>query len=103
MQGKKSYLAWVGDKVEIGADGVSKVIGSLGDHDTIAAACKKGQWNDYLIIAKGNHLRHFINGVQTIDVIDNDEKRRATAGILALQIHTGPPMIVEFKDIRIKE
>jgi hypothetical protein len=103
VQGKKSYLAWVGDKVEIGADGVSKVTGSLGNHDAIAAACKKGQWNDYIIIAKGNHLQHFINGVQTIDVIDNDEKHRASAGIMALQIHAGPPMTVEFKDIRIKE
>jgi hypothetical protein len=103
VQGKKSYLAWVGDKVEIGEDGVSKVTGQLGDHDAIAAACKKGDWNDYVIIARGNHLQHFINGVQTIDVIDNDPKHRAAAGILALQIHAGPPMTVEFKNLRIKE
>jgi hypothetical protein len=103
VQGKKSYLAWVGDKVEIGADGVSKVTGALGNHDATAAACKKGEWNDYVIIARGNHLQHFINGVQTIDVTDNDAAHRAAEGILALQIHTGPPMVVEFKNIRLKE
>lgn len=103
IQGKKSYLAWVGDKVEIGPDGVSKVTGSLGDHDAIAAACKKGEWNDYVIIAKGNHLQHFINGVQTIEVTDNDPTHRALSGILALQIHAGPPMVVEFKNLRLKK
>lgn len=103
INGKKSYLAWPGDKVEIGEDGVSKVVGHLGDHAAIAAACKKGDWNDYIIIARGNHLQHYINGVQTIDVIDNDPKHRALSGILALQMHAGPPMTVEFKDIRIKE
>jgi hypothetical protein len=103
IQGTKSYLAWVGDKVEIGPDGVSKVTGSLGNHDAIAAACKKGEWNDYIIIAKGNHLQHFINGVQTIDVLDNDPEHRALAGILALQMHAGPGMLVEFKNLRLKE
>jgi len=102
VKGKKSYLAWVGDKVEIGEDGVSKVTGSLGEHDAIAKACKKGEWNDYIIIAKGNHVQHFINGVQTVDVIDNDSKNRAMSGILALQMHAGKPMVVEFKDIRLK-
>jgi hypothetical protein len=103
IQGKKSYLAWVGDKVEIGEDGVSKVTGPLGDLTEITKACKKGDWNDYVIIAKGNRLQHFINGVQTIDVTDNDTKNRKLAGIMALQIHAGPPMIVEFKNIRLKE
>jgi len=103
IRNTKGYLAWVGDKVEIGDDGVSKVTGKLGDHDAIAAACKKGEWNDYVIIARGNHLQHFINGAQTIDVIDNDDKHRAPAGVLALQMHAGPPMLVEFKNIRLKE
>jgi hypothetical protein len=103
INGKKGYLAWVGDKVEIGEDGVSKVVGKLGEHDAIAAACKKGEWNDYIIIARGNHIQQYINGVQTVDVIDNDPKHRAMSGIIALQMHAGPPMTVEFKDVRLKE
>ncbi|MGB0582167.1 MAG: 3-keto-disaccharide hydrolase, partial [Limisphaerales bacterium] len=63
---------------------------------------KSEQWNDYRIVAKGNHLQHFINGVQTVDVIDQGPGN-AKSGILALQIHVGPPMIVQFKNIRLKK
>lgn len=54
------------------------------------------------MIAKGNHLQHFINGVQTVDVTDEQSDKAAKSGVLALQIHVGPPMTVQFKDIRIK-
>lgn len=99
---KKNYLAWVGDKVEIGPDGVSKVTGSLGKNGAIAAANRKGDWNDYIIIARGNLLAHYINGVQTIECTDNDAKNAAKSGVLALQIHAGGPMTIEFKNLRMK-
>lgn len=96
------YLGRVGDKVEIGEDGVSKIVGKVGDQEAIGNTLKKSDWNDYVIIARGNHLQHFINGVQTIDVTDNDPKNRLTSGVIALQLHAGPPMLVEFRDLRIK-
>jgi len=98
----RGYLCNVGDKVEIGADGKPKVVGKLGDKAAIGATYKKGDWNDYVIIAKGNHIQQYLNGIQTVDVTDNDPKGRALSGILALQIHAGPPMLVEFKDVRLK-
>ncbi len=101
--GNPNYLCKVGDKVEVDATGRSKVVGSLGDPAAIAAAYKPGDWNEYIIIAKGNHIRHYINGVQTVDLTDNDEANRLTSGVLALQIHQGPPMKVEFKDVRLKQ
>jgi hypothetical protein len=60
-------------------------------------------WNDYAIIAYGNHLVHAVNGVLAVDVMDDDFRGRRTDGTLALQLHAGPPMGVQFKDIRIKE
>lgn len=99
----KKYMARVGDKTVIGADGVHKVVGKLGDKAAIAATYKKGDWNEYVIIARGSHIQHFINGVQTIDFTDEDPKNALKSGILALQIHAGPPMWVEFKDIRLKQ
>ena len=54
------------------------------------------------MIADGNHLMHFINNRMTIDVIDEQPSKAATEGILALQLHAGPPMLVEFKDIQLK-
>lgn len=78
------------------------VTGSVGDSDEIQAAIKQGDWNEYKVVAKGNHLQHFINGKQTIDVTDNDAKGAAKSGVLALQIHQGPAMKVQFKDLVLK-
>jgi hypothetical protein len=44
-----------------------KITGSVGDSNKIQAAIKLGGWNDYVIIAKGNHLQQFINGKPTVD------------------------------------
>jgi hypothetical protein len=79
-----------------------EVTGSLGKSEDIQAKIKNEDWNDYVVIAKGNHFQHFINGVQTVDVTDEQESKAAKSGILALQIHVGPPMTVQFKNIRIK-
>jgi len=80
---------------------VVEVTGSVGVSQEIQDAIHIAEWNDYVIIAKGNHLEHFINGKKTVDVTDQDEKG-AKEGVLALQMHAGAPMIVEFKDITLK-
>ena len=61
-----------------------------------------GKWHEYRILVKGNHHRHWINGHPTADLIDFHEKGRAFDGVLALQAHKGPPMTLEFKDMRIR-
>ncbi|MDA0282097.1 MAG: NPCBM/NEW2 domain-containing protein, partial [Planctomycetota bacterium] len=53
-------------------------------------------------VARGNNFKHFINGVATIECTDEDDDARPT-GILALQLHAGPPMIVQFRNILIKQ
>ena len=97
----RGELCHVGEKVVIGEDGKPKVVGKLGDRIAIGSTYKKGDWNDYVIIAKGNHLVHYLNGIQNIDLIDNDPKGAAASGILALQIHAGKPMLVQFKNVRL--
>jgi hypothetical protein len=101
----RSILAQRGQKTVIKGEGGKpdiQVVGSLGKTEEIQAKIRAEDWNDYLVIARGNHLQHFINGVQTIDVVDEQSAKAATSGILALQIHTGPPMTVEFKNLRLK-
>ena len=98
----RGILAQRGEKVVIGPDGKKQVVGSVGKGEEIGAAIKKKDWNDYVIIAKGNHLQQFINGKQTIDVVDQEQGKAAKAGVLAFQIHAGPPMIVQFKNVRLK-
>lgn len=107
-EGGRGILAKRGEKVVIRADAEKpgnhkiEVAGYVGVSSEIQAAIKAGDWNDYVVIAKGNHLQHFINGKLTVDVTDEQEAKAARAGILALQIHAGPPMKIQFKNIRIK-
>jgi 3-keto-disaccharide hydrolase len=98
----RGILALRGEKVVWGKDGKKQVVGSVGNADEIQASIKKGGWNDYVIIAKGDHLRQFVNGQQTVDVVDEDAAKRALSGVLALQLHAGAPMMVQFKNVRLK-
>ena len=98
----RGIMAERGQKVVWDNDDKKQVVGSVGDAAAIEASIKKGDWNEYVIIAKGNHLQQFVNGKQTIDVTDECEAKRAMSGILALQLHAGPPMMAQFKNIRIK-
>jgi len=76
--------------------------GTTGDSKEIQSRIKNEDWNEYVVIAKGNHLQHFINGMQTVDVVDEQPAKAAKSGILALQLHVAPPMTVQFRDLRIK-
>lgn len=79
-----------------------EVLGSLGDTEDIQSGIRSEDWNDYTIIANGNQLTHIINGRSTVSVLDEDTVNSAKSGVLALQIHVGPVMTVQFKDIRIR-
>jgi len=76
-------------------------VGSTGDSKAIGAAIKKEDWNSYRIVAKGNHVQHYINGNLTIDVTDEDSANAPKEGLLALQIHAGPPMKVQFRQFKL--
>lgn len=105
----RGILAKRGEKTTIkpAADGgkkpVVEVTGSVGDSAAIQASIKSEDWNEYKIVAKGNHVQHFINGLQTVDVTDEDSANAPKDGLLALQIHQGPPMVVQFKEMMLKE
>jgi hypothetical protein len=101
--GTRGIMAARGEKVTWDKDGNKQVTGSLGDAAEIGSAIKRGDWNEYVIIARGNHLQQFINGKQTVDVTDECEAKAAKSGVLALQVHAGPPMTAQFKNLRIKK
>ena len=99
----RGIMAARGEKVVWGEDGKKQVVGKTEKTTKeIQEAIKKGDWNEYVVIAKGDHLQHFINGNQTVDVVDKDAKKQVMSGILALQLHAGPTMKVQFKNLRIK-
>ena len=105
-EGGRGILAKRGEKTTVKeVEGKTKVevTGATGKSEDIQASIKNEDWNDYVVIAKGNHLQHFINGMLTVDVTDEGGAKAAKEGILALQIHVGPPMTVQFKNLRLKE
>ena len=61
-----------------------------------------GEWHHYRIVAKGNHVQHFIDGKLAAELADYDEKNRSLSGLLAFQIHKGPAMKVQIKDIKLR-
>ncbi len=101
----RGVLSLRGDKTVLSRkDGkfVKEVVGKTGNSAEIQSKIKKEDWNDYHIIAKDFHFVHKINGVVTCECTDEDKDQRRESGILALQLHQGPPMKVQFKDIKLK-
>ena len=101
-EGGRKHLARAGQKVLIDATGDKRVVGSVGDAKEIQLAYKEKKWNELTIIGRGNRLVQKINGVVSSELTDVHEEGRAMSGILAFQIHAGPPMLVEYKNIRLK-
>jgi hypothetical protein len=99
----RGWMVNVGDIMVVDEKGGKNVVGKIADVQALIKAgyYKDKDWNEYTIVARGNHLIQILNGFQTIEMIDNDPKGRSLEGILALQIHAGPPMTVDFKDIRV--
>ena len=95
-RGQETVLTRVDNKF------AKKVVGSVGDSDEIQTHIKKEDWNEYHVIAKGFLFTHKINGVVTCKCTDADAQQRRDSGILALQLHQGPPMKVQFRNIQLK-
>jgi hypothetical protein len=75
---------------------------SEAERAALTAAVARGEWMDLTLVVEGRLLRHSVNGVATAEVLDDDDANRATSGVLALQVHAGEPMMVQFKEIRLK-
>lgn len=99
----RGILAHVGQKTKLTqsndpAKPIIEVVGEAGKPQEIFAVIQPDGWNEYRIVVRGSRLQHFINGKLTVEVTD-ETAEGAKSGILALQLHQGAPMKVEFKDI----
>lgn len=98
----RSILAMRGQKVTIGTDHKPKLVEQFGDHAELAKVVKRHDWNEYDIVARGNRIIQKINGHLMCDITDEDTAARKD-GIIALQLHAGPPMKVQFRNLRLKD
>jgi len=76
--------------------------GTFAESADLQSKIKSEDWNEYMILARGNQLMHFINGRLMVEVVDAQPSKATSSGVLAFQIHTGPPMKVQFKDIHLR-
>jgi len=93
----------VRDNVKNNAWTRAVVDGSLGDIDSLGTHIKVNDWNTCHLIVKGNRLQHYVNGILMSDVTDNDKANRKMGGLIGVQVHVGPPMKVEYRNILLKQ
>jgi hypothetical protein len=99
----RKMLAERGQRTVVGADGAMEVKTVMTPEAVVRkAAVVTDGWNRYEVSAKGDTIRLAINGIVTAEVKDLQEAERELSGLLALQLHSGPPMKVQFKDIQLK-
>jgi len=79
-----------------------EIVAKLGDSDDLKSKIKFEDWNELHLIVKGIHMQHFVNGILMSDISDQDTVNQKMQGKLGMQVHVGPPMKVEYKDIRLK-
>ena len=116
---KRTTLAYRGQKTQIvpAPDSITSVgdyvrnnswkglvlVDELGDRTALGNLIKKGDWNTIHIVAKGNLMKHYVNGTLMSEVLDKDTKNRKLSGLFGFQVHVGPPMKVMFKNILLKK
>lgn len=117
---KRTTLAYMGEKVNISEmpDSISKnnlrknikkncwqtreVVASFGDKAVLQSQIKSKDWNTVHLIVKGNKMQHFINDSLMSEVLDLDTINRVSKGYIGVQVHVGPPMKIEYKNIKLK-
>jgi hypothetical protein len=97
----RGILAKRGERVRIKPDGQREAT-TFADAAELQKAIRTDDWNHYVILARGQRLRHKINGKLMSETIDRERDKRAKSGVLALQVHQGPPMTVRFRKIRLE-
>ena len=78
------------------------VVSSLGEDNELKSIIKGEDWNDLHLIVRGNTIVQMLNGRVTSMLIDDDTTGRKMDGLIGIQVHKGPPMKIEVKNIRLK-
>ena len=99
--GKRGRLCLVGERAQWSDEG-KQISEEVLAQSAFSDLFHLDDWNDVVILARGNRIKHYLNGHLVVDFTDLDSKRALSSGIVALQLHAGKPMWVEFRNIRLK-
>src|SRR5262245_50114109 len=97
----RGFLAMRGQMTHL-QSGKKQIIANLRGGDELKALIKTNDWNQVHIIARGNVLTHIFNGHLMAQAVDEDGANRALSGLLGFQMHVGPPMKLELRNIWLK-
>lgn len=98
----RGFLAMRGQQATLQTGQKPTITGTVGDSDKLKEEIRKDDWNTIHIIANGNNMKHYINGVLMSETTDEDPTKRKLEGLIGLQVHVMPKMKVEYKEIFLK-
>jgi hypothetical protein len=101
VAGKRGTMSRRGEKTTWDADTKRHDEKLEKDNTELKKFLKSGDWNDVVLLAKGNHITYSINGQLMTDLTD-DSPKALKDGVIALQLHAGYTMEIQFKDVKIK-
>ncbi|MEZ6086519.1 MAG: family 16 glycoside hydrolase [Pirellulaceae bacterium] len=93
----RRILSHTGERVVVDEQGQPWVVGQMPVKEFAP-----DQWHDFRVLVRGNHHQHWIDGHKTADLVDLDPNGRSLEGVLAVQVHVGPAMKIQYKDFKIK-
>jgi hypothetical protein len=99
----RGFLAMRGQMTHVADGKKARVAGAIKNGDDLKGILRINDWNTLHIIARGNILVHILNGQLSSVTIDDDVKNRAMRGLIGFQLHVGPPMKVEYRNIALKK
>jgi hypothetical protein len=99
----RTFLAMRGQATRLEAGKLPQIVASLGETNELRSAIRNEDWNEYHLIVRGSVLTHIINGRVMSVVVDDDTANRRLDGLLGVQVHVGPPMKIEYRNLRLKK
>ena len=96
----RGILTERGRRTFIDVDGQASQV-TFARSDQLRAYCRAKAWNSLRIVARGPRLQHWVNG-HLMSETEDLSLQAAASGVLALQVHRGPEMTVQFRNIRLR-
>ncbi len=98
----RRLLAARGQTTWIEPDQLPRLMAQHADPAELQSIVRSEDWNRYRLVVQGRRAQHFLNGVLMSEVHDHDESNRRQRGLLGVQVHVGPPMKIEYRNIYLK-
>lgn len=97
----RTFIAQRGQRSVIDPGERPRVVDVFATPEEMQKLVKKRDWNSFHLIVRGDHHLQYLNGVLMNEAWDRDEKNGPRNGLLGVQVHIGPPMTIEYRNIRL--